>query len=691
MGLLTPFFLLGLGALAVPFIVHLVQRDRKAVVEFPSLMFLRRIPFQATRRHKLRRLLLLALRCLAIAIIVAAFARPFVERRRTDGRLAAGAAGGRELVILFDRSYSMAYGGRWARARDAARKVIGGMRAGDRATLVSFGSSATELVAATNSIARLERAVATLEPSGERTRFAPGIRLAAQVIEKTDRASAEVVVISDFHRSSWARREELALPPGTTLRAVDVSQREEADVAVASVATERRGEGDAAAVTVEARLVNLGSQPRDVAASLDVGGRTAQSVRVTVPAHGAARATFTPVRVAQRPVRGSVRITADSLTPDDVRYFVVAPGEAVRVLVIEPPGSRGAQSLYLTRALTLATNPRVELTIRTAGAAREADIDGRTLFIFNEAPPPGGVLGRRIRDVVESGGGVLFVPGERGLDLPLEWRTLLPADIGGVVDRAAAGGGSLSFIDQAHPVFEIFRESRSGDFAAARVHRERALTPRKDAAVLARFDDGAPALVEATAGRGRALVWGTTLDSYWTDLPLHPVFLPFMHRLASYAARQRFADASLTVGDALDVTRIPDLARLGDLVLESPTGKLMRLSIASGTTVAALREQGFYELRGPASAVGSGRPIAVNVDPSEADLSHFDPAELVAAAGATPSTSAALKPGITPLSSAEMERRQTLWWYLLLAALIALAAETVLSNRYSARRAGGTT
>lgn len=693
MGLLTPLFLLGLGAIAVPIIVHLVQRDRRAVVEFPSLMFLRKIPFQATRRHKLRRLLLLALRCLALAIIVAAFARPFLERRRDQQRFAANAAGGREIVVLIDRSYSMAYGSRWARAREAAREVIGSLRAGDRVTLASFGANATQLEPATNSVARLDRAVATLEPSGEGTRFAPAIRLAAQVIEGTDRAAAEVVLISDFHRSAWSGRDELALPAGATLRPVDVSQQESTDVAVAGVTAERRGEGDAATAAVEARLVNLGGEPRDVDATLDVAGRTVQTKRVTVPARGATRTTFDALRVAQRPVRGTVRITGDSLPHNDVRYFVVAPGEAVRALLIESPGARGSQSLFITRAFALATKPRVDLMVRTAGAVREADVDGRTLFIFNEAPPPGGALGRRMREMVEAGTGALFVPGDRGLDLPLEWRPVVPGTVGGVVDRSAggSGGGSISFVDHAHPVFELFRTTRSGDFAAARVHRQRALAAGEGATVLARFDDGSPALIEGAAGRARVLLWGATLDAFWTDLPLHPVYLPFAHRLASYTARQSSEEASLAVGDALDVTRIPDFAGQGDVVLESPSGRLTRLSTApGGNSVADLREQGFYELRLPSTAVGSGRPLAVNVAAGETDLSHFDPSELVAAAStiSTPEKTATV--GSVSLSNEETERRQTLWWYLLLVALVALAAETVMSNRLSARRAGGT-
>src|SRR3954465_2855265 len=118
MNFLAPAFLAGLAAIAVPVIIHLINRERKVVVEFPSLMFLQRIPFRSVRRQKIRHLLLLILRCLAVALLVAAFARPFFAKRRS----AIGGSGAREVVILLDRSASMGYANRWDRARDAAKK-----------------------------------------------------------------------------------------------------------------------------------------------------------------------------------------------------------------------------------------------------------------------------------------------------------------------------------------------------------------------------------------------------------------------------------------------------------------------------------------------------------------------------------------------------------------------------------------
>src|SRR5262245_64089554 len=121
MNFLAPAFLAGLAAIAIPVIIHMINRERKVVVEFPSLMFLHKIPYKSVRRQKIRHLLLLILRCLALALFVAAFARPWFDRSKAAPGLGSSS---RELVILIDRSYSMGYGDRWTQALAKARDVI---------------------------------------------------------------------------------------------------------------------------------------------------------------------------------------------------------------------------------------------------------------------------------------------------------------------------------------------------------------------------------------------------------------------------------------------------------------------------------------------------------------------------------------------------------------------------------------
>src|SRR5262245_55801480 len=119
MSFLTPLFLLGAAAIAIPIVVHLIQRERKHVITFLSLMFVQRIPYQSVRRRRIRHWYLLLMRIAAIILIALAFARPFLPEKAAAAVAAIG--GNRELVILLDRSASMGYEDRWARAQAAAR------------------------------------------------------------------------------------------------------------------------------------------------------------------------------------------------------------------------------------------------------------------------------------------------------------------------------------------------------------------------------------------------------------------------------------------------------------------------------------------------------------------------------------------------------------------------------------------
>jgi hypothetical protein len=105
---------------------------------------------------------------------------------------------------------------------------------------------------------------------------------------------------------------------------------------------------------------------------------------------------------------------------------------------------------------------------------------------------------------------------------------------------------------------------------------------------------------------------------------------------------------------------------------------------ASDPGLLELNEQGIYEIRAASNTAARPDRIAVNLDPTESDLTPLDPRELVAAVTRKATPSADQQPQ-TPeaLSPAEAEKRQGLWWYLLLAGLMLLAAEVTVANYLS--------
>jgi hypothetical protein len=689
MNFLAPAFLAGLAAIAVPVLIHLINRERKVVVEFPSLMFLQRIPYKSVRRQKIRHLLLLVMRCLALALLVAAFARPFFQRKQA----AIGGSGAREVVILLDRSASMAYAGRFDRAKDEAKKVVSKLGATDRATLVLF---ATDAQVASEPMATPDRITASITAAkigAEGTKYGPALKLASQIIATSTLPQREVVLISDYQKIGWANHNEITFPQGTKVTPVDLGGASATDLAVAQVTTDRDSTGDRDKVTVAARVINTGTKPQTIDVRLSIGGRDVQTKRETIPASGAQQVSFTPIGVPNSATRGLVHITADSMPMNDALSFTIAPDEAVPVLIVEPSGARANQSLFLSRALAIGDRPSFRITEKAQNELTPRDFDGRALVVLDEVAPPGGEIGKRLRALLDGGGGLVIVPGSLRAETWLaEWRNIMPATVGSTVDRTTDAGGTLSSIDYAHPIFELFNAPRSGDFSTARFYRYRKLEPTQGATVDARFDDGSPAMVERAVGSGKIVVWASTVDAYWTNLPLQPVFLPFVHQVGKYVGRYADPRPWFTSGDVLDVSRHGELTApfLGgktadsttELVLEAPSGARERVTATGANHLVTLKEQGFYELRGQDTPVGSGRPIAVNIDAAESDLAHLDPQDVVVAVtsvnGQRP-TGSDFNTG-TPQ---DQERRQKVWWYLLVLALVIMGAETVLSNRLS--------
>jgi Mg-chelatase subunit ChlD len=719
MSFLAPWFLAGLALIAVPIIVHLVQRERKKPVPFPSLMFVRRVPHRATRRRSLRDLLLFAMRCAAILLLAAAFARPLLDRARSA---ATPGAAGREVVVLVDRSYSMSAGGRWERAQAMARAAIDGLRPGDRATVVAFDAAPAGVTEATEDRAALRRGVDTLKVGAGVTRYAPALALASRILAQSPMPKREAILITDFQRSGWrdsslaAADAEARLPSGATLTPIDVSGRADsaADVAVTGVELRREVVDGRERVRATARIVSAGgagagalpgraAPARTIPVSLEIGGRVTQSRAVSVAPNAAAQAVFDPIPVPEGWMRATVRAAAgDALPADDAFHFAVSRGQVVRVLLVEREGGRGDGGLYLQRALAVGDQPPFRVDVTRASEISAKQLAEHQLVIMDDAPPTGAAA-RLLEGFVRGGGGLLVATGEASASGA--WRparALLAADVGRIVDRDA-GGARLATLERAHPVFLPFSVPRSGDLSAPRTLRYRELEPTPDAAVIARFDDGAPALVERQVGLGRVLMWATTLDSYWTDLPLQPVYVPLVHQMAMRAAGYAESRAWHVAGETVDLARLAGEVAAADTagwVVVTPSRRQVRIESlprarrsdsarvgrASTGGALALTESGFYEARPASGRADRTLAIAVNVDPTEADPSRIEPAELVRAVSPDPGSNAPA-PAAPPLTRGEREQRQAAWWWLLLAALVLLGAETLLSNRLTRRRA----
>ncbi len=691
MGFLTPLFLIGLAGLAIPVLIHLTRQEKGKPLRFPSLMFLSRIPFEETSKRRIRHWVLLTIRLAALALLVAAFARPFVR----GGALASvGGPGPEEVVILLDRSYSMELGDHWQQAVARAGEVAAALRPQDRVSLVTFSETPHLAHRSISDPARITATLDTLRTGSLATRIGPAVKVARSTLAASDLPRRRVVVISDFQRAGWRPDPDATLPAEVTVEAIAIGEGSAANLALSDLGLRRESAGARERVTVSARLVNTGAAATTTDVTLAVDETGIGTASVTVPAGGAVPVTFDPFTLTHPFTRGEVRLAeppGTGLAADNTLHFVASPGGDLQILIVDPLG-QGDSNLHLRGALGIAEGAGFAARLVRA-APGVSQLDGAHVVVLNGAPFPGGNAGDRLRAFVENGGGLLFVLGERST-VPSVHADFLPATIGPVTEAAAER--RLGFVDYDHAVFEAFLGPRSGDFSRAAVYRTRRLD-LTDGRVIARFDDSSPALVEGRRGKGRILVWATGLDRLWNNLPLQPVYLPFVHRVTRFLGGRGEVPSWHLAGTTVNLSALAE----ADATLEIPAGAVAMepgggsAAVDPATSLLRLESRGIWEIRPPGDRPEHPMAVAANVDVTESDLARMDIEEFLGAVGGEPGAgetaddTIAADASAAELQAADFEGRQSFWRYLLAAAFLLMVSETVLANRLSRRRIRG--
>ena len=617
MSFLYPAFLLGALAVALPIALHLMRRDVAPEVPFSAVRLLRRSPIDRTRRRRLRDVLLLLARVAALALLAAAFARPYW----TDA-----AAAPRLRIVAIDRSFSMGAPGRFARAQALADEAVGDAGPGERVAVIAFDDRA-EVIAPPGSAAAARAALTPLTAGFGATRFAP---LVARAIEVAAGQPATLVVVSDLQRHGWEDAQPSVLPASMRVetRAMEGATR---NAAVVQVRVERD--------RVVATVAN-GSESRFTGtARVSVDGREVASAPLSVPANDSVEAAL-PYRSTGNGTLAVSIDDRDGFAADNTRYVALEPPARSRVLVLSSPGVPES-GLYVSRALDAAEGrtfePRVvsgaDLSAMTAG-----EMAGHAAAIVLSTRG----LDRRGRETLagflRGGGGVIVAAGP-DVEASLLWPALGWSDFGITEGSQPV---ALSATDVRHPIFQPF-----GPFAANLGQAEFRRIWKLRAAgwdVAARFSDGSPALVEQPRGKdraGRALVFASDLDRRWNEFPLHPAFVPFTVESVRHVA-----------GGGDD--------RREYLVADAPAG--------------AGPAPGVY--RGK-----DGRAIAINVDPRESAVASLTSADFGAMVERPPGhATEGSTPAIEVARAQTAERQQNLWQYGLALMLGVLVVESMVGR-----------
>src|SRR5882724_10832859 len=194
MGLFAPWFLAGLAGVALPLYLHLLKRHKRPPKQVPSLMLYESRVVSSTKHKRLDHILLLSLRLLLLALLILAFANPFINRN------AAAMASNRLVLLVVDNSFSMRAGTRLADAKEAAMSVLASKGAA-RAQVAAFGSQLHLMIAQpTQDQSALRAAVQAIQPGDGHGNFGELAR-AVRAMAESVHTPIELHLFSDLQRT----------------------------------------------------------------------------------------------------------------------------------------------------------------------------------------------------------------------------------------------------------------------------------------------------------------------------------------------------------------------------------------------------------------------------------------------------------------------------------------------------------
>jgi hypothetical protein len=615
---MSPLFLVGAMAAAIPIALHLFLRRRAPVVEFAAMRYLTAAPIERESTRRLKEWLLLALRVAAIVALAVAFARPYLAASVV-------AETTRATVIMLDTSASMTAPGQFARAQAIALDVLNRVPVGESVGVVTFGAHAEVSGEVSSDRGAAAAAIRGAQAGAGATRYSEALARAADMFRGRP---GTLVVVSDLQSSGWDASGAAALPATLTIEARAVAPP------VANWAVEAlRDEGNDLIATV----ANYSGASAARTVTFTRGGASLGRVTVLVPAGGTAEARTS----LGNSVTGAVSATTDDIegyTADNTRYAVVGETRNRTVTVITGAGAL-SESIYVSRALE-AAEARDRLVVErlsgaqfSTGDAQAAPAPDVIVLLGTRGLDPRGR--RRLAQFVRDGGGLLV---SAGPDVETD---VVNEALAGVVKTAVAvrdGDAPLTFAadDMRHPIFRALGEF--GTLALVDFTRSVLVTPSASGQVVARFSDGSPALVdEATEAGGRVVLFASDLNNAWNRLPLQPAFPPLLTETVRYLAARALAPAEYFAGE---------LAQLGGDV--------------PGTLTA-----------------DSGRVVAINVDPRESNPAATSPEEFSAAVA--PLAAEGSRRQAEDVTATEQTQR--LWQYGLAMMLGLLVTEGALARR----------
>lgn len=520
---LSQTLLWGILAASIPVIIHLLNRRRFRTVKWAATSFLLKASRESRGKKKLKHILILTCRALAIATLFVAVARPLVS-----GLLGAGSGSVSTVILVLDRSASMelrAGDGQPSHRQSVLNKVAETIETMGSPRLVLIDSASGEIqdIPSPDVLTELSTTYATDTQSD-----IPGLLIkAVEYLAETQPGKSEIWLASDLQRGDWnpsdsrwqAVRSGLnALPSKAQLRLITAGEKPSPNYSLELLAS-RRVEND---LFLDLRLIRSegkGDASVNITYSLK-GARSSE--RVTISGQELRFQKRLALAPTDTDGYGWVGLNADNNPRDNAVYFAFGGKEPVKCWVVsDTPETEMVK--FLQRAAAPLGFDRYNCEIVSPKQTSDIDWDKASLIIW-QAALPSGTNAQQMTDFVESGGSAIFFPPEGPSEeaiFGVSWGEIALAPdneffINGswIQDDGPwqnGADGSVLPIDQ---LKAVKRRSVQGDVIA-----------------LAEWDDKSPLLARQIQGRGRAIFLGTLPDDRWSNLEFTALHLVAIQRL----------------------------------------------------------------------------------------------------------------------------------------------------------------
>ena len=703
MNFLAPWFLIAGLAIAGPIVFHLIRRAARERMPFSSLMFLRPTAPKVTKRNKLEHLWLLLLRCLALLLLATGFARPYLMK---DVALPTASSDVRQIVLLVDTSASMRREGLWNKARSVAESYLDKATPGDQFAVMTFDRQPRTLVSfaewsawAPDQRAGLARQrLAAANPGWMSTQLGLALTSAAeQMMHDAAGKPAprrEVILISDMQEG--AKLDGLQghdWPTGVkvSVERIEPSRKGNAGLEILAAPNAKTTGEDAVRVRI-ANARDSNGEKFKLAWTAE-NASASNSMEIYLPP-GQIR-SFTAPKLPSAKTSAQLQLSGDVDSFDNTSYYAAPEFETASIAWFGKESVNDPEKLryYIERVFPEAPHQPIKVMRPYTNSAFSAEMLNRAAFgiIADKLSPEETAP---VHDWLASGKSALLVLSDSQMGPMLAALTGLPEM---QMTEATGNFALIGEVDFSHPLFAPFADPRFSDFTHIHFwkHRRWEIPADAKAHVLAKFDDGSPALAQLTVGKGNLLVLASGWNPTDSQFAVSSKFPPLMQRMLDWSGADAPARFQFLTGDTIPASAAVPLASLesekragGTPALpgvewQKPDGKKVTLNADAPFTDTDI--PGIYTV----TIAGKQRRYAVNLSLDESRTAALAPDEL-ARLGVPlqlgPEISVAqLQAQQHHLQQAELENRQKLWRWLI-AGVFAITLGEIMLGGWLVRR-----